>query len=130
MPVEKLTGRLSSCKRACPVVFNDNGVWLVLWPQRLFFRPSRHSMNSVWQQLTLENFSLYRWQDASFFYRLVGDPLRAWRKGSLALQWGDAIAGLIVSLVFALAPFVSNDLVGVLLIACAGFWLLLTLSDE
>lgn len=87
-------------------------------------------MNSVWQQLTLENFSLYRWQDASFFYRLLGDPLRAWRKGSLALQWGDAIAGLIVSLVFALAPFVSNDLVGVLLIACACFWLLLTLSDE
>ena len=87
-------------------------------------------MNSVWQQLTLENFSLYRWQDASFFYRLLGDPLRAWRKGSFALQWGDAIAGLLVSLVFALSPFVSNDLVGVLLIACAGFWLLLTLSDE
>ncbi|WP_017717949.1 IctB family putative bicarbonate transporter [Kamptonema formosum] len=87
-------------------------------------------MNSVWQQLTLENFSLYRWQDASFFYRLLGDPLRAWRKGSFALQWGDAIAGLLVSLVFALAPFVSNDLVGVLLIASAGFWLLLTLSDE
>jgi putative inorganic carbon (HCO3(-)) transporter len=87
-------------------------------------------MNSVWQQLTLENFSLYRWQDASFFYRLLGDPLRAWRQGSFALQWGDAIAGLLVSLVFALAPFVSNDLVGVLLIACACFWLLLTLSDE
>jgi putative inorganic carbon (HCO3(-)) transporter len=87
-------------------------------------------MNSVWQQLTLENFSLYRWQDASFFYRLLGNPLQAWRKGSFALQWGDAIAGLIVSLVFALAPFVSNDLVGVLLIACACFWLLLTLSDE
>lgn len=87
-------------------------------------------MNSFWQQLTLENFSLYRWQDASFFYSLIGGPARVWRKGSFLLQWGDAIAALLVSLVFALTPFVSNDLVGVLLVACAGFWILLTLSDE
>lgn len=87
-------------------------------------------MNSVWQQLTLENFLLHKWQTASYFYRLIGDPLRAWRKGSVLMQWGEPIAAILVSLIFALVPFVSNDLVGVLLIACACFWLLLTLSDE
>lgn len=47
------------------------------------------------------------------------------------LKWGDAIAAALVSLVFAIAPFVSDskDVLGVLLIACAGFWLLLTVSD-
>jgi putative inorganic carbon (HCO3(-)) transporter len=35
-----------------------------------------------------------------------------------------------VALVFALAPFVPNALVGVLLFAGAAFWVLLTLSDE
>jgi putative inorganic carbon (HCO3(-)) transporter len=87
-------------------------------------------MNSVWQQLTLENFLLYRWQNASYFYRLIGNRIAAWRSGSLLMQWGDAIAAAIISCVYALAPFVPNDLIGVLLIACAGFWLLLTLSDE
>ncbi|HIK28843.1 MAG: IctB family putative bicarbonate transporter [Oscillatoriaceae bacterium SKW80] len=85
---------------------------------------------TLWQNLTLENFSLYRWQDASFFYSLIGRPARVWRKSSFLLQWGDALAALLISLFFALAPFVSNDLLGVLLIACAGFWILLTLSDE
>ncbi|WP_204280636.1 hypothetical protein [Providencia stuartii] len=41
-----------------------------------------------------------------------------------------ALAALLVSLVFALAPFVSNDVIGVLLFACASFWVLLTLTDE
>lgn len=45
------------------------------------------------------------------------------------MQWADMLAAMLVSLVFGLAPFVSNDLVGVLLVACAGFWVLLTLSD-
>lgn len=45
------------------------------------------------------------------------------------MQWAEPMGALLVGLVFALAPFVSNDLVGVLLLACAGFWVLLTLSD-
>lgn len=85
-------------------------------------------MNSAWQQLTLSNLPLYRWRSASYLYRLVGS-LQAWRNGSWLMQWQEAIGALLVSLVFALAPFVSNDLVGVLLVACGGFWLLLTLSD-
>lgn len=46
------------------------------------------------------------------------------------MQWAEELAALLVSLVFCLAPFVSNELVGVLLVACAGFWVLLTLSDD
>lgn len=85
---------------------------------------------NLWQNLTLEKFFLYRWQDASFLFSLIARPARVWRKSSFLLQWGDTIAALLVSLVFALAPFVSNDLLGILLIACASFWILLTISDE
>lgn len=46
------------------------------------------------------------------------------------MQWAEELAAMLVSLVFSLAPFVSNALVGVLLVACAGFWVLLTVSDE
>jgi putative inorganic carbon (hco3(-)) transporter len=86
-------------------------------------------MNAVWQQLTLSNLTLYQWHRASFLYRLVG-LLQAWRRGSWLMQWAFPMGALLISLVFVLAPFVSNDLIGVLLVACAGFWVLLTLSDE
>lgn len=46
------------------------------------------------------------------------------------MQWAEELAALLVSLVFGLAPFVSNDLIKVLLLACAGFWVLLTVSDD
>jgi putative inorganic carbon (HCO3(-)) transporter len=46
------------------------------------------------------------------------------------MQWAEPIGALLVALVFALAPFVSSNLIGVLLFACAAFWVLLTLSDE
>lgn len=46
------------------------------------------------------------------------------------LQWGDVVGAGLVSLIFLLAPFVSTALLGVVLLACAVFWLLLTLSDE
>lgn len=86
-------------------------------------------MNSVWQQLTLSHLQLYQWRGASYLYHLVG-LLQSWRRGSLLLQWAEPIGALLVALVFALAPFVSNALVGVLLFAGAAFWVLLTLSDE
>jgi putative inorganic carbon (HCO3(-)) transporter len=86
-------------------------------------------MNSVWQQVTLSNLRLYQWRGASYFYHLVG-LLQAWRRGSWLLQWAEPLAALLVALIFALAPFVSTTLIGLLLIACAGFWFLLTLSDE
>ncbi len=46
------------------------------------------------------------------------------------MQWADEWGALLVALVFGLSPFVSNGLTGVVLIACAAFWLLLTLSDD
>jgi putative inorganic carbon (HCO3(-)) transporter len=85
-------------------------------------------MNSVWQQLTLTNLALQQWGKASYLYRLVG-LLRDWQRGSWLMQWADPIGALLVMLVFGLAPFVSTSLIGVLLLACAGFWVLLTLTD-
>ncbi|NEP01944.1 MAG: putative bicarbonate transporter, IctB family [Symploca sp. SIO2E9] len=86
-------------------------------------------MNSVWQQFTLSNLHLYQWRGASYLYKLVG-LLQSWRQGSWLLQWAEPIAALLVTIVFALGPFVSTALIGILLIACAGFWVLLTLSDQ
>ena len=86
-------------------------------------------MNSVWRQITLNGFSLQQWREVSYFHRLL-KPLRQWRQASRLLQWGDLIGLILIGLLFVLAPFVSTLLIGVLLIACAGFWLLLTLTDE
>nr|WP_290223754.1 IctB family putative bicarbonate transporter [Trichocoleus desertorum] len=86
-------------------------------------------MNLAWQQLTLANLSLAQWRGASYLYRLVG-PLQAWRQSSWLVQWSEPIGALLLSLVFGLAPFVSNALLGVLLVACFGYWALLTVSDS
>jgi putative inorganic carbon (HCO3(-)) transporter len=86
-------------------------------------------MNSVWQQFTLSNLHLYQWRGASYLYKLVG-LLQSWRRGSWLMQWAETIGALLVALVFALAPFVPNALLGVLLFASGAFWVLLTLSDE
>ncbi|MBE9124655.1 MULTISPECIES: IctB family putative bicarbonate transporter [unclassified Coleofasciculus] len=86
-------------------------------------------MNSVWQQFTLSTLHLYRWRTASYLYRLVG-LLQSWRRGSWLLQWAEPMGALLVALIFAVAPFVSTSLIGILLIASSGFWALLTLSDE
>ncbi|MGQ4649367.1 IctB family putative bicarbonate transporter [Lyngbya aestuarii] len=86
-------------------------------------------MNSVWQQFTLSNLPIYRWRGSSYLYRLVG-LLQSWRQGSWLLHWAEPMGALLLAILLALAPFVSTALIGVLLIACAGFWILLTLSDE
>lgn len=87
-------------------------------------------MNSVWQRFTLSDLPLQQWRGASYLHRACVGQLRSWRQSSWLLQWSEALATVLVSLVFGLAPFVSNQLIGVLLLACAGFWLLLTLSDD
>jgi putative inorganic carbon (HCO3(-)) transporter len=86
-------------------------------------------MNAVWQQITLSQLSVREWRQASYLHRALGF-VRRWRKGSWLMQWADAIGALLVAIVFALAPFVPTTLTGVLLFACACFWVLLTLSDE
>lgn len=86
-------------------------------------------MNLLWQQFTLSTLPLRQWQATSYVHRLVG-LLRQWRQSSWLMQWAEPLGALIVSLVYGLAPFVSNDLIKVLLLACAGFWVLLTVSDD
>ncbi|GAB4236578.1 MAG: IctB family putative bicarbonate transporter [Elainellaceae cyanobacterium] len=86
-------------------------------------------MNLVWQYLTLTQLSLQQWSQSSYLHHGIG-MLRAWRKGSWLMRWSNYIAAGLVALIFGLAPFAPNSLVGVLLIACAGFWILLTVSDD
>lgn len=85
--------------------------------------------NFVWQSVTLSRLRLYQWQYGSYLHRLVG-LVHAWRQSSWLMQHADLIGVGLVSLIFGLAPFVSNALTGVLLVAIALFWLLLTLSDD
>ncbi|TVP57662.1 MAG: putative bicarbonate transporter, IctB family [Nodularia sp. (in: Bacteria)] len=87
-------------------------------------------MNLVWQRFTLSYLPLKEYLATSYLHRFLVGILHSWRQSSILMQWGDAIAVVLLSLVYALAPFVSSSLVGVLLVACVGFWLLLTLSDE
>lgn len=85
--------------------------------------------NSVWRQITFDNFALHQWREVSYLHRLL-NPFRQWRQASWLLQRADEIGLVLAALIFALAPYVSTTLIGVLLIACASFWLLLTISDE
>lgn len=87
-------------------------------------------MNSVWQQITLSNVPLYRWQRGSYLSRLFVGSLGRWRSHSWLMQWSEAIGALICSLIFALSPFVSTTLIGVLLLAGGSYWLLLTIADD
>ena len=87
------------------------------------------TLNSIWQQLTLTDLSPHQWRSGSLVYRLSGS-LRSWRQGSWLMQWAEPLGAILISLVFGLAPFVGTALIGVLLVACAGFWALLTLCDD
>lgn len=87
-------------------------------------------MNLVWQRFTLSSLPLKEYLASSYVHRYLVGLLSSWRQTSILMQWGDAIAAALLSLIYALAPFASSTLVGFLLVACVGFWLLLTLSDE
>ncbi|BAZ52016.1 O-antigen polymerase [Nostoc sp. NIES-4103] len=87
-------------------------------------------MNLIWQRFTLSYLSVKEYLTTSYLHRFLVGLLHSWRQGSVLIRWGDTIAAGLLSLVYALAPFASSALVGVLLVACVGFWLLLTLSDE
>jgi len=79
--------------------------------------------------ITLNRFAFHQWREVSFLHRLLS-PLRRWREGSWLLAWGDGIAWVFVALLIALAPYVSTTMIGWLLLASAGFWFLLTVSDR
>jgi putative inorganic carbon (hco3(-)) transporter len=86
-------------------------------------------MNSTWQNLTLAHLSAQQWMQSSYLRYLIGS-LRRWRQGSWLMQWAEPLGGLLAMVVFAVAPFASTTLIGVLLMACAAYWLLLTLTDD
>lgn len=86
-------------------------------------------LSNVWQNVTLNRFALNQWREVSLLHRVLGFA-RSWRQGSVLLPWGDAIALVIVAILFALAPYVPTTLIGVLMLACGAFWFLLTVTDE
>lgn len=87
-------------------------------------------MNVIWQRFTLSYLPLKEYLGTSYLHRSLVGLLHSWRQTSILMQWGDAIAVALLSLVYGLAPFVPNELLALILAACVGFWLLLTLSDE
>ncbi len=87
-------------------------------------------MNSVWELFTLSSLPLKDYLGTSYLHRSLVGLLRSWRQTSILIQFGDAIAVGLLSLVYALAPFTSSTLLGLLLAACIGFWVLLTLADD
>ncbi|MBD2569921.1 IctB family putative bicarbonate transporter [Anabaena lutea] len=87
-------------------------------------------MNLVWQRFTLSSLHLKEYLTTSYLHRFLVGILRPWRQTSILMQWGDTIAAALLSLIYGFAPFVSSSLMLVLLVACIGFWVLLTLSDE
>lgn len=86
-------------------------------------------LSSLWQSITLNRLALHQWREASLLHRLIGF-IRDWRQGSWLLQWGDVIGVALLAVLFVLAPYVSTTLIGVLLLACGAWWVLLTLADE
>ena len=92
-------------------------------------------MYSFWQRLTLSDFALAGVLDASYVHRWVGS-LKSWRQQSWLMQWGDEIGAILTALIFVVSPFeksipgLSTETVGLLMIAVAAFWVLLTVCDE
>lgn len=89
-------------------------------------------MNSIWQRFTLSDLPLEQWRLHSYVYRLVGS-LQAWRSGSWLMKSVEPLGAVLMTLVFGLAPFGSenNTTLGIFFLgAAAVYWLLLTLSDD
>jgi putative inorganic carbon (hco3(-)) transporter len=73
------------------------------------------------------------WFSSSYLYRFINLSLSsfaAWRAGSWLLQWSEVIGFGLLGIVFLLAPFVSTGLIGVLLVAIAFYWLLVSISEK
>ena len=85
-------------------------------------------MISLWKHLVLDQLDCDRLFNGSYLYRKI-KWFSLWRKASWLLQWSEAIGAALLSLVLMLAPFVSTSLVGVLLMAVIGYWLIVTVSE-
>ena len=85
-------------------------------------------MNQTWNQFTLSNVPLIQWRTASILGKLIG-LWKNWYQSSWLLQYSEIIATIFISIIITLGPFVSTTLIGILLLASAAFWLLVTISD-
>ena len=86
-------------------------------------------MAAVWRQFVLANLHPARWRGSSYIYRLVG-LLQPWRQESWLLRWSQPIGALLIGIILLVSPFVPTGLIGILLLASAGYWGLLTLADD
>jgi putative inorganic carbon (hco3(-)) transporter len=86
-------------------------------------------MSLVTQRLTLARQTAAEWIRHSLLWRCF-NPLRAWRQHSGLMQWGTELSVCLLAVLYAIAPFVDNNYVGLLEIGGAGLWLLLTLSED
>lgn len=86
-------------------------------------------MNTFWQHITLTNLPIDIWVNSSYLHRWVGS-LRSWRQQSWILSRGNEIGAILAAVVFAISPFVSTELSGLVIAGVAAFWVLLTLTDD
>ncbi len=86
-------------------------------------------MAFILDPLALSNLIPSQWRKSSLIFRLF-NLFREWRQGSWLLQWSEPIGALLLSLVFLLGPFVSTGLIGAILVAMTGYWVLLTVSEQ
>ncbi|MGB8702961.1 MAG: IctB family putative bicarbonate transporter [Thermosynechococcaceae cyanobacterium] len=86
-------------------------------------------MSLVLQKLTRIRLSAFAWVRQSLLWKFL-DPLRDWRLHSGLMQWGTEFSVGFLTILFAIAPFVATNYIGLIEIGCAGLWLLLTLSED
>ncbi|WP_404783186.1 IctB family putative bicarbonate transporter [Altericista sp. CCNU0014] len=86
-------------------------------------------MSLVLQKLTDVRLSALDWVRHSLIWKAF-NPFRHWRQYSTLMQWGTELSVVLLSILFAIAPFVSTIQIGLVEIGCAGIWLLLTLSED
>lgn len=86
-------------------------------------------MNSAWTKIALANLHWSKWLHSSYFSRLVG-ILSCWQESSWLLQRKGILGACLLSIVLVLSPFVSTSLIGILLLAITGYWLILTLAEK
>jgi putative inorganic carbon (HCO3(-)) transporter len=84
-------------------------------------------MKSAWSIITLSKPQLNQWLKGSYLSRFSG-WLSDWRQSSWLFQWSEAIGAALISIVFLLAPYTSTSLIGLLLVAVAGYWIIDTLT--
>ncbi|WP_024545445.1 IctB family putative bicarbonate transporter [Picosynechococcus sp. NKBG15041c] len=85
-------------------------------------------MAAVWRQILFLRFPFESWLRASYSYRIFG-LLQGWRGGSWLLQWAEPLGGILLCILLVAAPFVSTVFIGFLLVACGGYWALVSISD-